>query len=148
MLAIKFKRIGKKHQASFRVVVAEKKSKVSGNFVEDLGFYNPHSKETNINQERALFWMSKGAQPTDSVYNLMVREKVVEGDKRRAHSNKNKGGGEKQGEAVAKVEEKKEVVDKMDEVPVVEEEKKEEIVVEVEEKKEEVAEETEKEKSE
>jgi len=86
MLAIKLRRKGKKHQAFYRLVVAEKKSKLAGRFVEDLGFYNPHTKEMKINKERANYWIANGAKPTETANNLLVKEKVVEGEKVKAHS--------------------------------------------------------------
>ncbi len=88
MLAIKLKRIGKKHQASFRVIVAEKRSKMQGRYVEDLGWLNPRSKEFNIKKERALYWLKNGAQPTDTVYNLLIKSKIMSGLKRPVHKKK------------------------------------------------------------
>lgn len=85
MLAIKFKRIGKKHQPSYRIVVNEKRSKMGGDCVEDLGWYNPISKELKINKERAEYRLKTGAQPTDSVYNLLVKVGVISGPKRKVH---------------------------------------------------------------
>ena len=73
MLAIKLKRIGKKGQATFRVVVNEKRSKMQGKFNDDLGWYNPHTNEVKIDAAKANEWIKKGAQPTDSVHNLLVR---------------------------------------------------------------------------
>ncbi|KKU15354.1 30S ribosomal protein S16 [Candidatus Wolfebacteria bacterium RIFCSPLOWO2_01_FULL_45_19] len=72
MLAIKLKRIGKKHQAAYRVVVAEKRSKLGGRYVEDLGWFNPHTDEMLINKERAAYWIKNGAQPTDRVLRLLT----------------------------------------------------------------------------
>ncbi len=77
MLAIKLKRIGKKNQASFRIVVKERRSKMQGKSNEDLGWFNPHTNEVKIDGEAALAWMKKGAQPTDSVHNLLVRQGVI-----------------------------------------------------------------------
>lgn len=85
MLAIKLKRIGKKHQPSYRIVVNEKKSKMSGRFIEDLGWYNPFSKEIKINKERVDFRLKTGVQPTDTVYNLLVKAGVISGSKRAVH---------------------------------------------------------------
>lgn len=85
MLAIKLKRIGKKHQPSYRVIIAEKKSKMGGRFIEDLGWYNPFSKEFKVNKKRIEFRLKTGAQPTDSVYNLLVKSGVVSGPKRAVH---------------------------------------------------------------
>ncbi|HUY69551.1 MAG TPA: 30S ribosomal protein S16 [Candidatus Tyrphobacter sp.] len=71
MLAIKLKLIGKKHQRSFRVIVQEKKSKLRGKFIEDLGWYNPHTKKSGLAGERILFWIKNGAQPTETVGHLI-----------------------------------------------------------------------------
>ncbi len=90
MLAIKLKRIGKKHQPSFRVVVAEKRSKLVGRFVEDLGWLNPRTKEFQINGDRAGYWIKVGAQPTDSVHNILVSKGIVKGTKRPVHKKSKK----------------------------------------------------------
>ncbi|MEK7624487.1 MAG: 30S ribosomal protein S16 [Patescibacteria group bacterium] len=74
MLAIKLKRIGKKDQASFRVIVAEKRSKINGRFVEDLGWLNPHSDKSKLNLERIAYWIKNGAQPTASIKNLLKKK--------------------------------------------------------------------------
>lgn len=85
MLAIKFRRIGKKNQPSYRIIVSEKKSKVLGKFVEDLGWYDPKSKKFNINKERAQYRIKTGCQPTDTVHNFLVKIGVVKGPKRQIH---------------------------------------------------------------
>jgi small subunit ribosomal protein S16 len=77
MLAIKLKRIGKKHQPSFRIIVAEKRSKVDGRFVEDLGWYNPFTNESKIDAERANYWIKNGAQPTHSVLTLFKKYDIL-----------------------------------------------------------------------
>jgi small subunit ribosomal protein S16 len=81
MLAIRFKRTGRKHQPSFRIVVAEKRSKRDGRAVEDIGFYNPISKEFNIKKERVDYWLKVGAKPTITVWNLLVKHKVINAPK-------------------------------------------------------------------
>ena len=90
MIAIKFKPVGKKHQGSFRVVVAEKRSKLRGLFIEDLGWYNPSDSTYHVNKERAQYWLSVGAQPTDTVHNLLVRGSVVRGKKISVHKTSKK----------------------------------------------------------
>lgn len=85
MLAIKFKRIGKKKQPNYRIIVTEKRSKVFGRFVEDLGWYNPRTKEFKIDKERTDYRLKTGAQPTDSIYNLLVKAEIVSGPKRQVH---------------------------------------------------------------
>lgn len=82
MLAIKLQRIGKKHQPSYRVVVAEKRSKMAAPPVEDLGSYNSFTKSLAVDKTRALFWIEKGACPTATVHNLLVRGGAISGPKR------------------------------------------------------------------
>lgn len=79
MLAIKLQRIGKKHQPSYRLVVAEKKSKMAAPPVEDLGSYHPTTKTATIKKERVSHWLKMGAQPTVTVHNLLVHQGVVAG---------------------------------------------------------------------
>ncbi len=89
MLSIRFLRIGKKHQPSYKIVVVDKKrSPKSGKFTEQLGFYNPITKEKAINKERILYWLSQGAQPSDVVHNLLVKEGILKGEKVAVHSKK------------------------------------------------------------
>jgi len=92
MLSIKLKRIGKKNQASFRVVVLEKRSKLNGRYVEDLGFLNPKSDEFNINKERVDYWLKVGAQPTDTIHNLLIKNGLIKGAKIAVHKKKKSTG--------------------------------------------------------
>jgi len=88
MLAIKLQRVGKKHQPSYRFVVAERRSKMAGPPVEDLGSYNPFTKTSSLNKERISYWIKMGAQPTVSVHNLLVEQKVVMDPKIKVKMNK------------------------------------------------------------
>jgi len=81
MLAIKLQRIGKKHQPSYRVVVAEKRSKMAAPPVEDLGAYDPRTKATTVKRERVLHWVKMGAQPTVTAHNLLVKQGTLTGAK-------------------------------------------------------------------
>ncbi len=74
MLAIKLQRIGRRHQPHYRVVVAERRSKLGAPPVEDLGSYNPMTKTFTIKTERAAHWLKIGAQPTVTVHNLFVKQ--------------------------------------------------------------------------
>ena len=76
MLAIKLKSVGKKHQRSFRVVVQEKKSKLRGEFMEDLGWYNAHDNKFDVKSERVLYWLGVGAQPTKTVSDVIRKAKI------------------------------------------------------------------------
>jgi len=82
MLVIRLFRVGKKNQPSFKIVVTDKrKPPRAGRFVEEVGFYNPLTKEKVLKQERVKYWISVGAQPSSTVYNLLVSEKIIEGKK-------------------------------------------------------------------
>lgn len=76
MLRIRLSRTGKKRQASYRVVVAEKDAKRDGRVVERIGHYNPleKSNEFKIQEDRALYWLSVGAQPSDAVKLMLEKQ--------------------------------------------------------------------------
>ena len=82
MLVIRLKPVGRKNQISFRIVVAEKRSKLNGPYREDLGFYNPATDKFVVKADRAKYWLSVGAQPSDTVHNIFVSAKVIEGPKK------------------------------------------------------------------
>jgi small subunit ribosomal protein S16 len=73
--------MGAKRQPSYRIVVAESSSPRDGRFVETVGIYNPKTDPMTlrVDGERAQYWLSKGAQPTDKVRSLLVRAGVTEG---------------------------------------------------------------------
>lgn len=66
-------RTGAKKRPSYRIVVKEKQSKRDGAFLENLGTYNPTREpaEINLKSDRVQYWLSKGAQPTDTVRRLI-----------------------------------------------------------------------------
>jgi len=89
MLVIRFLRIGKKNQPSFKIVVANKRrGSVSGRFVEEVGFYNLQTKEKVLKKERIEHWLSQGAKPSNTVHNLLVQEKIIKGKKISVHKKK------------------------------------------------------------
>ena len=81
MLTIRFSRKGKKNQSFFRIIVLEKSKDPRGDFLEDLGFFNPLTKEVSFKVERIKYWISQGAQPSGSVHNLLVNKGVIKGEK-------------------------------------------------------------------
>lgn len=100
MLVIRFLRTGKKNQPFFRIVVTDKRNPPrGGRFVEILGSVNPLTKKRTIKKERVQYWLSKGAKPSDTVYNLLVTEKVIKGKKAAVHKKKKSKEGEKPIEA-------------------------------------------------
>src|SRR3954466_13043665 len=73
LLAIRLMRTGAKKRPSYRIVVKEKQSKRDGAYLENLGTYNPTREpaEINLKAERVQYWIGKGAQPTDTVRQLI-----------------------------------------------------------------------------
>ncbi len=76
MLAIRLMRMGAKKSPSYRVVVKEKLSKRDGAYVENVGFYNPtrDPAEVRLDMERVNYWIERGAQPSDTVRQLIRRQ--------------------------------------------------------------------------
>jgi small subunit ribosomal protein S16 len=84
MLKIRLKRVGRKHDPSFRIVVTDsKQGPKSGNYVEMLGSYSPRTGSPQINGSRVSYWLERGVQLSDTVHNIFVDQKLVKGDKRR-----------------------------------------------------------------
>ncbi|MEK7113653.1 MAG: 30S ribosomal protein S16 [Patescibacteria group bacterium] len=89
MLKIRLQRIGRKNDPAFRAVLTDSKNSTkSGKFLEIVGTYNPKAGETNFKAERIQYWVSKGAQLSDTMHNFMVSQKVIEGKKRNVLSKK------------------------------------------------------------
>jgi small subunit ribosomal protein S16 len=87
MLTIRLTRKGKKNQPFFRVVVIDKRrSSTGGRAVEDLGYKNPLTKKISLKKERILYWISKGAQPSATIHNLLIAEKII--DEKKIHVSK------------------------------------------------------------
>jgi len=79
VLMIRLSRIGKKKHPFYRVVVTEKTRPRNGRFVEIVGTYDPQRNPAavKIDSERVQYWLSKGAQPSDTVRSLLRRPKTV-----------------------------------------------------------------------
>ena len=82
MLVIRFQRVGRKNDPAYRMVVGERRSKPQSGGMEVLGSYHPKTKVTALKNERILYWMSKGAQVSDTAYNMLVAKGVIRGKKR------------------------------------------------------------------
>ena len=91
MLVIRLFRVGKKNQPSFKIVVTDKRrSTRAGRFVEEVGFYNPLTKEKVLKSERLKYWLSVGAKPSATIQNLLISEKITEGKKIPVHKKSKK----------------------------------------------------------
>lgn len=82
MLTIRFARVGRKNKAQFRIVLQEHTVAPGGRHVAVLGSYDPHQKKAVLKADKIKEWIAKGAQASDSAYNLFVKEGVIEGKKR------------------------------------------------------------------
>lgn len=110
MLSMRLSRVGTKKAPVYRIVVMPKHNDPWAKVTEILGHYNPRKqpRELVLKVDRVKHWLQMGAQPTDTVWNLLIDEKIVEGKKRTAtHLTKKRRGKleEKAAEAKAKAEE-------------------------------------------
>lgn len=79
MLRIRLSRVGRKHDPSYRMIVTEKgRGPQTGDYVEQVGTYDARSDEYELKPERIEHWLSVGAQPSDTVHNLLVKAEVLE----------------------------------------------------------------------
>jgi small subunit ribosomal protein S16 len=76
---IRLRRVGRKGQAFFRIVIADSRSPRDGRFVATIGNYNPRANPAviNVNAEQAQAWLAKGAMPTDTVRSLLKKAGVL-----------------------------------------------------------------------
>jgi small subunit ribosomal protein S16 len=73
MVRIRLRRVGRKKQPSYRVVVANSQSPRDGRYIEIIGFYNPRTEPATmtLKEDRALYWLSVGAQPSEAVQRIL-----------------------------------------------------------------------------
>ncbi len=79
MVRIRLRRVGAKKQPSYRIVVADQRSPRDGRFIEIIGHYNPRTDPETVvvKEERALYWLKQGAQPSDPVRRLLEKTGVM-----------------------------------------------------------------------
>ena len=83
MLMMRLQRVGRKNDPSFRIVVTDKRTGVkSDKHVDRLGSYNPKMNHVQIDAVKAKEWLAKGVQPSDTLHNILVSQKVIEGKKK------------------------------------------------------------------
>ena len=78
MIKLRLKRFGKKKEASFRIVACNSTSRRDGRPLQELGFYNPRTKETRLDTEALRTRLTQGAQPTDVVRSLLEKGGLIE----------------------------------------------------------------------
>lgn len=76
---LRLKRMGSKQKPFYRVVAADSRSPRDGRFIETVGTYDPVKKEESItiDEEKALKWLNNGAEPTDTVKNILAHEGIM-----------------------------------------------------------------------
>lgn len=82
---IRLRRVGAKHQPSYRIVVADSRSPRDGRFIDQVGTYNPrtHPATVTLNRDKAIEWLRKGAQPTETVEILLKKASIVPSEVRK-----------------------------------------------------------------
>jgi len=74
MVRIRLTLRGKKHQHTYRIIVVDgRRKRDTGNYLEDLGYYNPRTKEAKLSKESIKRWLDNGAQPTSTVKSLIKK---------------------------------------------------------------------------
>ncbi len=86
MLTIRLQRIGKKKSPSYRFVISEKAKDTQGRSLEILGQYNPvqEPKILDLKKDRIEYWLSQGAQTSNTVHNIFVKEGLIQADKKKS----------------------------------------------------------------
>lgn len=76
---LRLKRMGSKQKPFYRIVAADARSPRDGRFIETVGTYDPikGADKITVNEEKALYWLNNGAQPTDTVKNILSRAGVM-----------------------------------------------------------------------
>jgi small subunit ribosomal protein S16 len=81
MIHIRLTRVGKRNQPLYRLIVIDKNKDPWAKYIEIIGTTNPRTKEKNLKVDRIKYWLSVGAQPSDTVRNMLITEKIMEGKK-------------------------------------------------------------------
>lgn len=81
MLKIKLSRAGRRNRPIFRIIVQEDSFDPKGKYIEKVGFIDRITKKFNINKKRVLYWIGKGAKPTDSIKNFLIARKIIDDKK-------------------------------------------------------------------
>jgi len=76
MLKLRLKRIGRKRSPSYRLVIMENSCRRDGRPIEEIGYYNPISKDYKFEKEKIQKWLNHGVQPTETVLNLLKKANI------------------------------------------------------------------------
>ena len=78
MLKLRFKKYGRKGQPCYRIVAMDSRTKRDGRAIEQIGYYNPLTKETHLKTTQIKKYLANGAQITDSVKNLFIKANILQ----------------------------------------------------------------------
>lgn len=80
VVKLRLKRMGAKKRPSYRIIATESRSPRDGRFIESIGFYDPLTDPATVTlkEDRVKHWLSVGAQPSDTVRSLFVRQGLIE----------------------------------------------------------------------
>ena len=77
MLKLRLKRLGKKHYPFYRLVIMESTSKRNGRPIDEVGYYNPMTKDYKFDPDKIKKWLSCGVKPTETVLTLLIKAEIV-----------------------------------------------------------------------
>ena len=77
MLKLRLKRIGRKRSPSYRLVIMENTTRRDGRPIEEVGYYDPISKNYNFDSEKIQKWLERGVKPTKTVFNLLKKVEII-----------------------------------------------------------------------
>jgi len=77
MLKLRLKRAGKKRSPSYRLVIMENTFRRDGRPIDEVGYYNPITKQYKFDGEKIKKWLSYGVQPTETVFNLLKKAEII-----------------------------------------------------------------------
>src|SRR3989344_955018 len=82
MIIVRLQRVGRKNDPSFRVIVVDsRRAAKTGDYLEMVGSYDPRTDRVELKAERIKYWMKEGAKVSDTLHNLLVSQKIIEGKK-------------------------------------------------------------------
>ena len=77
MLKLRLKRTGRKRQPSYRLVIMENKNRRDGRPIDEVGYYDPITKQFKFDSDKILKWLKVGVKPTDTVLNLLKKAQLI-----------------------------------------------------------------------
>jgi small subunit ribosomal protein S16 len=77
MLKLRLKKIGRKKQPAYRLAIIPSNTKRNGRVIDNVGYYNPITKKLSIQNEKIIYWLNNGVQPTLTIQNLLKKAKII-----------------------------------------------------------------------